>query len=105
VIEAEHFLIATGSVPRPLAKFALDGEFIVTPQQLLKASNTVPQCVLVLGAGMEGCETATVLASLGTPAVHLVNDDSAILPREDDDVSFFIQEALASDGVKVMTRP
>ena len=101
VIEAEHFMVATGSVPRPLAKFMLDSEFIVTPQQLLKAADTVPQCVLILGAGMEGCETATVLASLGTPAVHLVNGDREILPHEDHDTSFFIQQALTSDGIKV----
>ena len=101
VIEAEHFLIATGSVPRPLFKFELDGEYIVTPQQLLKSAETIPQCVLILGAGMEGCETATVLAALGTPAVHLVNGTRTIMPYEDEDVSLFVQHALESDGVKV----
>jgi pyruvate/2-oxoglutarate dehydrogenase complex dihydrolipoamide dehydrogenase (E3) component len=33
IIEAQHFLIATGSVPRQMAKLQLDGEYIVTPQQ------------------------------------------------------------------------
>ena len=101
VIEAKYFLIATGSVPRPLFKFELDSEYIVTPQQLLKAAKTIPEAVLILGAGMEGCETATVCAALGTAGVHLVNGDRSIFPNEDDDVSLFVQEALESDGIKV----
>ena len=42
-IEAVHLLVATGSVPRPLAKLQLDGEHVVTPQQLLKSAETIPQ--------------------------------------------------------------
>ncbi len=42
-IEAVHLLVATGSVPRPLAKLELDGEHVVTPQQLLKSAETIPQ--------------------------------------------------------------
>jgi dihydrolipoamide dehydrogenase len=103
VIEAEHFLIATGSVPRPLIKFPLDGEYIVTPQELVKACPTFPQVVVVLGGGMEGCETATVLAALGMQAVHLINESKVLLPREDQDVSAFVSDALRSDGIQVHT--
>jgi hypothetical protein len=48
-IEAEHLLVATGSVPRPLFKFELDGEYVVTPQQLLKSAETIPQVHLRRG--------------------------------------------------------
>ena len=49
VIEANHFLVATGSIPIPLPKFPADGEYIVTTQQLLKSAETIPQSVIILG--------------------------------------------------------
>ena len=101
IIEAENFLIATGSVPQGHFRFENDGHFILTPQELVKACPSFPQTVVILGAGMEGCETATVLAAMGTPHVHLISDCRALLPREDDDVSDFARSALRSDGIQM----
>jgi hypothetical protein len=107
-------------------------KLIASMLQLLKSAKTPPQCVVILGAGMEasnlfsffppsvvhktlqvdswkllvlqGCETAAVLTALGSTTVHLINGNRCILPREDDDVSQFAQQALTSDGVKVKCR-
>eukprot|EP00960_Hanusia_phi_P065743 766201-Hanusia_phi.AAC.5 len=49
IIEANNFLVATGSIPIPLPKFPADEKYIVTSQQLLKSAETIPQSVVILG--------------------------------------------------------
>ncbi|EKX38985.1 hypothetical protein GUITHDRAFT_114865 [Guillardia theta CCMP2712] len=101
VIEANHFLVATGSIPIPLPKFPADGEYIVTTQQLLKSAETIPQSVIILGGTVLGCETATLLASLGTPKIHVINSEAALFPDDDADIAAFAMDSLERDGVHV----
>ncbi len=62
----------------------------------------VPKKLVVLGGGPIGCELAQAFARLGS-AVTQVEMAPRILIREDEEVSSYAQQSLASDGVQVLT--
>ncbi len=63
---------------------------------------SLPEKLVVIGAGPIGCELAQAFARLGS-AVTVVTDGSTILPREDTDASKIILESMLRDGVNVIT--
>lgn len=99
-IEAERFLIAVGSKPRVPPNIAADGERIVTSDHIERVA-TLPRRLAVIGAGVVGCEYATVFAHFGHTAVELFDRQDRILPFEDPDVSTVVAERFADIGVVV----
>lgn len=63
---------------------------------------TLPQRLIVLGGGPIGCELAQAFARLGS-VVTQVERGERILPREDSDVAQAVAEAMACDGVRILT--
>ena len=57
-----------------------------------------PTRLVVLGAGVIGCEMAQAFAAFGTE-VHLIELADRVLPREDPEASAQVQRALERDGV------
>jgi pyruvate/2-oxoglutarate dehydrogenase complex dihydrolipoamide dehydrogenase (E3) component/uncharacterized membrane protein YdjX (TVP38/TMEM64 family) len=66
------------------------------------ALDAAPARLVVLGGGPIGCELAQAFARLGC-AVTQIQRGPRILPREDPEVSALAREALAADGVAVLT--
>ncbi|HQT75779.1 MAG: hypothetical protein B7Z80_21070 [Rhodospirillales bacterium 20-64-7] len=64
---------------------------------------TLPPRLLVLGGGPIGCELAQAFAQLGS-RVTVVQQAPRLLMREDDEVSAFVAERMAADGVRVLAR-
>ena len=62
----------------------------------------VPQRLLVLGGGPIGCELAQAFARLGS-VVTQVEMAPRLMLREDEEVSALARDALAADGVQVLT--
>ncbi|NUR23238.1 bifunctional TVP38/TMEM64 family protein/FAD-dependent oxidoreductase [Frateuria sp.] len=62
----------------------------------------LPGRLLVLGGGPIGCELAQAFARLGSK-VTLVEEADRLLLREDEEVSAFVRQRLADDGVDVRT--
>lgn len=62
----------------------------------------VPRRLVVLGGGPIGCELAQAFARLGS---HVTQVEMAprLMLREDEDVSALVRQALAADGVQVLT--
>ena len=61
-----------------------------------------PERLLILGGGPIGCELAQAFARLGSK-VTLVQRAQRVIPREDEEVSAFVRDALEQDGVTVLT--
>lgn len=101
-IEAEHFLIATGSRSREYVKYKADGKRILTPFHLVRLK-TLPASAVVLGAGIEGIEAAALLAKYGCSEVHLVCHGARLFAEDDDDFSAALYDALHTAGVQVHT--
>lgn len=63
-VSAEKVLIATGSRPRHPIDIPDDGELFVDSDEVFRLK-ALPKSLLVLGAGIIGCEYATMFAALG----------------------------------------
>jgi dihydrolipoamide dehydrogenase len=102
-LTAEHVVICTGSSPRTLPSPAVDGRRVVTSDQVEDLPD-FPRRLVVLGAGVVGCEYATIFARFGKTEVHLVDRESRILPFEDEDVSSEVAGALRECGLRIHHR-
>ena len=100
-VQADAILIATGSSWPQLAQFPVDGNTIITSKQALDLESAPPR-MIILGAGVEGCECASLFSGLGTQ-VTMVELQSAVLPLEDEEVSVLMARELKKRGVDVRT--
>lgn len=99
-VEAVNIICATGSRPRKLPNIPIDEEIIYTSDGLGNLTNW-PKSMVILGAGVIGCEFATIFSSFGETKVHLIDKGDRILPFEDDDVVKVIEKNLEADGVLI----
>ena len=99
-IRAKNFLIATGSRPRGFPGIVTDQERIFDSNGILSLKQ-FPKRLLVVGAGVVGCEYATIFSNFEQTQVHLVDHKPVVLPYEDADISHFVQQRLEQAGVKL----
>ncbi len=97
VLDADHVLIATGSVPQALRGLPFDGERIVSSTEAL-ALPRVPEKLLVVGAGAVGLELGSVWSRLGT-AVTVVELLDRALPGMDRGMATLLQRSLQKQGL------
>ena len=100
LIRAKNFLIATGSSPRPYSGVEVDQHRIFDSDGINNIER-FPKRLLIIGAGVIGCEYATIFSNFGHTQVHLVDNKDRVLPYEDGDVSRFVQRNLEKDGVEI----
>ena len=80
-IATSNILIATGSSPRKPANIAVDENTIVTSDGIRNFTD-FPKSLVVLGAGVIGCEFATIFSAFGKTKVYLIDKADRILPGE-----------------------
>lgn len=97
-IEFEHAIIATGSRPIELPGFEFDGENILNSAHALSLT-TVPESLLVVGAGYIGMELSTVFAKLGTEVTVVEMLDQA-LPGYEEDVASIVLDRAEELGIE-----
>ncbi|MFK7900951.1 MAG: NAD(P)/FAD-dependent oxidoreductase [Cyclobacteriaceae bacterium] len=100
VIWAEHIILATGSRPRYLPNIPIDEKIIVTSDGVHKWDR-LPDSMVILGAGVIGCEYATIFSNLGRTKVFLIDKAPRILPFEDEDIVNVIESNLEGNGVTI----
>lgn len=98
-LSAKNIVLATGSVPKTIPPFPIDGTSIVTSDEILELKEP-PKSLMVLGAGAVGTEFASVYSRFGTE-VTLVEMLDRVLPIEDPDVSAELQKALRKRKIDV----
>ena len=99
-ISAQHIVIATGTVPRVFPGVTVDGRRVLTSDEIV-GIKSLPKSLLILGAGIIGCEFASIFNELGSQ-VKLVDTQDRILASEDEDVSAFLSRGLSMRGVEVI---
>jgi dihydrolipoamide dehydrogenase len=102
-LTCDHFVIATGSRPRMLPSIVVDGEAILTSDHIESLSQ-FPRSLVILGAGVVGCEYATIFANYGQTKVYLIDRAERILPFEDVDVAQLCSNNLERKGVTIHNR-
>jgi dihydrolipoamide dehydrogenase len=100
-ISGEVIVLATGSVPRTIPGFEVDGRFVVTSDEMLDLA-TLPGRAAVIGGGAIGCEFASMLADLGTK-VTILEALPKILPGCDPDATKTVERAFKKKGIDVVT--
>tara|TARA_B100000315_G_C14586319_1_gene593214 strand:- start:659 stop:2065 length:1407 start_codon:yes stop_codon:yes gene_type:complete len=96
-VSADAIVIATGAQAATVKNLPIDGDYIVTSKELLDLSD-IPKTLLIVGAGVEGCEFASLFAGLGSHVV-VIEVASRVLPSEDIEVSSHIQAAFKKQKI------
>ncbi len=95
---ADYIILATGSRPRKLPGIPVDEKIILTSDGIEHLQD-FPKSMVILGAGVIGCEFATIFSGFGQTKVHLIDKGDRILPFEDEDVVGVIERNMEKNGV------
>ncbi|EPY38302.1 dihydrolipoamide dehydrogenase [Angomonas deanei] len=98
-ISADYFVIATGSRPRDHPYVPTDGELVVTSDHIMHLP--LPEKLVVVGAGVVGCEFACILAGLGKTKVSMIDRHSHIFNGEDPDIIKKVESQMEQSGVTI----
>jgi dihydrolipoamide dehydrogenase len=99
-VTADFILLATGSRPRIPSNIVVDEQTIVTSDGIRNFKD-FPESIVVLGAGVIGCEFATIFSAFGRTKVFLIDKADRILPFEDEDVAEIVERNLSTQGATV----
>ncbi len=90
--------IATGSTPRKPEKISFDSKKILTSTDFL-SMETIPKSLIVIGAGVIGCEYASMMSVLGVQ-VTLVDKNKRILSFLDQEIGSHLQISLEENHLQ-----
>jgi dihydrolipoamide dehydrogenase len=96
-----HVILASGSVPRTIPGFEVDGKYVLTSDEVLDLDR-LPSSAVVIGGGAIGCEFASLLSDLGTQ-VTVLEALPKILPGCDKDVTDVVLRSFKKRGIDVRT--
>ncbi len=100
LISGNYIIIATGSYPYHPQNIPFDGKRILDSDTILQITR-FPTSLCIVGAGVIGCEYATIFATMGTK-VYLVNDKEHILPFVDHEVSTELVKQMEAANVDIL---
>src|SRR5690606_9820383 len=70
-IYGENIIIASGSRPRKMPNINVDEQTILTSDGIDNLAD-YPKSLVIVGAGVIGCEYATIFSNLGKTKVYLI---------------------------------
>lgn len=94
-------IVATGSVPKGLPHLPLDGQAIISSDELLEI-DAPPKRMMILGAGAVGVEFASVFSRFGTECT-IVEMQERLVPQEDEEVSKEFARIYKKRGITCLT--
>ena len=100
-ITGRNVILASGSKPRTIPGFEVDGTTIMTSDEFL-SMDRVPATAAIIGGGAIGCEFASTLADFGAE-VTILEALPNILAGCDDDVTKTVARAFKKRGITVKT--
>jgi dihydrolipoamide dehydrogenase len=103
VIHGDYIILATGSTPRKLPNINVDEEYILTSDGIEQIID-YPKSLVIVGAGVIGCEYATIFSNFGKTKVYIIDRQDRILPFEDEDVSSMVAANMAAKGVTIHSK-
>jgi dihydrolipoamide dehydrogenase len=100
-LQARHVILASGSAPRTIPGFEVDGRYVLTSDEVLMLDK-LPSSAVVIGGGAIGCEFASMMADLGTQ-VTVLEVLPKLLPGCDKDVVEVVARSFKKRGIDVHT--
>jgi len=101
-VTADSVIIATGSRPAEIPTFPFDHEKIISSDDAICFS-AVPKRILIVGAGVIGCEFACVFKGMGAEEVTMVELLPRCLSTEDPEISDLMARELKKKKIKLIT--
>lgn len=101
VIDADKIIIATGSRPAQIPTFPFDGDNVLSSDDALRLSS-IPKSMLIVGAGVIGCEFASIYNELGTE-ITMVEMMPRAVSTEDSEISELLERELKKKKIKLIT--
>ncbi len=99
MLESDAIIIATGARAKQLPSISADGERVWTAREAM-VPKSLPERLLVIGAGAIGIEFASFYRAIGSQ-VTVVEVLPHVLPTEDEEISEHMARALEADGIDV----
>lgn len=99
-IGADYIILATGSRPRKLDHIPVDEKVVLTSEGIENLED-FPESMVIVGAGVIGCEYTTIFSGFGKTKVYLIDKGDRILPFEDEDVVQVIESNMEAHGVTI----
>ena len=96
----EKIIIASGSRPRVPENIIVDYKTVHTSDSI-EHINDYPKSIVIIGAGVIGCEYATIFSNFGKTKVYLIDRQDRILPYEDKDISNLIAKNFEQKNVTI----
>ena len=100
-VTGRDIVLATGSVPRSIPGFEVDGKLVLTSDEVLSLSE-LPRSAAVIGGGAIGCEFASMLSDLGVQ-VTVLEALPKLLPGCDRDIADVVVRSFKKRGITVRT--
>jgi dihydrolipoamide dehydrogenase len=100
-LQGRHIILASGSVPRTIPGFDVDGQFVLTSDEGLMRER-LPSSAVVIGGGAIGCEFASMMSDLGTQ-VTILEALPKLLPGCDKDIVDVVARSFKRRGIDVHT--
>jgi dihydrolipoamide dehydrogenase len=100
IVYAENIILATGSRPRYLPELPIDEKIVLTSEGI-EDLDDFPESMVIVGAGVIGCEYATIFSGFGQTKVHLIDKGDRILPFEDEDIVRIVERNMENNGVLI----
>lgn len=101
VVEADHYLVATGAAPWIPPIEGLDTVDYLTSTTAMELTE-VPESLLVLGGGYVALEQAQLFARLGSKVIMVVR--SRLASKEEPEAGQMLQQVFADEGIRVVRR-
>ena len=96
---AEHFVLATGSRPYRPGDIDFTHPLVLDSDKVLSLDHT-PRVITIYGAGVVGCEYASIFRTLGVK-VNLINSRDRLLSFLDDEITDALSYHLRDQGVQI----
>lgn len=100
-IIADRIIIATGSRPAQIPVFPFDGKKILSSDHAVNP-DSIPASLLIVGAGVIGCEFAFIYRSFGSD-VTMVEMMQRAVSTEDEEISQLLERELKKNKIKLIT--
>ncbi len=100
IVTAQHVIIATGSKPRQPDDIPIDGHTVLDSDHVVNL-DSIPKSLVILGAGVIGCEYACMFAALGVK-VSLVDRRDRVLRFLDEDVLDCLHFRMRRMGIRLL---
>jgi len=100
IVSGDYIILATGSRPRHLPELPIDEKTVMTSEGI-ESMEDFPESMVIVGAGVIGCEYATIFSGFGKTKVHLIDKGARILPFEDEDVVKVVERNMENNGVLI----